>query len=113
MKLGTLWLLADAELPVHVKRTIASEKRKQVSGDLNEVPFEAAGRVDQHDSISLMFGLCRYARDRPLNWPIQLLSLLSFDQYADFLFDPQPENLPSAQILIMRKKSNKELLDSE
>jgi hypothetical protein len=27
MKPGTIWLQADAELPVRVKRTIASEKR--------------------------------------------------------------------------------------
>jgi hypothetical protein len=27
MKPGTVWLPADAELPIHVKRTIASEKR--------------------------------------------------------------------------------------
>jgi hypothetical protein len=27
MKPGTIWLPADTELPVHVKRTIASEKR--------------------------------------------------------------------------------------
>jgi hypothetical protein len=27
MKRRTIWLRADAELPVHVKRTIASEKR--------------------------------------------------------------------------------------